>query len=334
MDGNRSMRKGRGAIWLHVLFWVALGCVSSASSIVVLRHLHRGLYVLGSVVQAAFLCYGLAAIRAFAERRRPPKATVVALVFLVLVLEYLSGWLIFRSWEVLLSVYYVLRHIAGSVFVLALFFSMEYQIRQFRKREEIGLLERRLLKAEVQALRNLVSPHFLLNGLNNVHSLIHLGDPRAAEYVLQLGDLMRYVLEESDSDEVDLQRELDFVGRYVALQKIKMGEVDVRLLLEPVPRALRLPPMLLIHLVENCFKHGNTHCDPDAWIEIRCRMEADRLVFETENTIAFDKRIGEEHVGLSSARAMLAYFRPDGHSLVAQRRAGSFATRLECEFAT
>lgn len=318
-------------VWLHLLLWVALACVNSASSVIVLYHLDRLWYVTSSTLFAAGMAYAIAALWKRMRKGALPLPVAACLAVAALALHYATGWLDFRSWDVVLSRWYVLRFLAGAAFVLFLFFSFEYQINQFRRRERYRDLEERLLVSEVRALRNLVSPHFLFNSLNNIYALIHLRDERAGEYVLELGDLMRHILRGAAFETVALAEELDAVRRFVVLQRIKLGEPDVQLMVDAVPDDVRVPPMLLFHLVENCFKHGNLFRGEGSWVKVECTFASGRMVFTTENTVADESRYDGENIGLASVRAMLAHSFPKQHSLETGLHEDRFCCRLECE---
>ena len=103
--------------------------------------------------------------------------------------------------------------------------------------------------------------------------------------MLKLSDMLNYVLHESKSDVVSLEREVGQVDNYIALEKLRYGDrLNVRF--EKSGDFLRkyIPPMLLITLVENGFKHGVSKTMNDSWIGIDLRVSPTELNFEVENS--------------------------------------------------
>lgn len=313
------------------LFWAGLAAVSSASSIVVLHRLDRVAYAAGTTALMAALVYALEGVhRASAgagEWRRLWRTGGFALLAsLHLAVEAA----LYHAWSIRLDAYLFARHLAGTAFVLALYFGLRSAMAESRRREERRAIETRLARAELAALRNAVHPHFLLNALNNLYSLIHLGDPRAGDYVLHLGDMLRYLLYEASRESVPLADELDTLRKIVELHRMKHRDADIRLELEQAPPGATIPPTILLHLLENCFKHGNIGQDPSAWILVRAgRTARGGLRFETGNSTRPGKPVGPEGIGLANARKLLEHFLPDRHTLELSAGQDAFHARLE-----
>ena len=126
------------------------------------------------------------------------------------------------------------------------------------RREEARHLGEELARAELDALRARLQPHFLFNCLHTVGSLVRGGDDRAAlEALDRLGSLLRRSLVRNNSACVTLREELEFVRDYVALQRLRYGDrlefledIDPDCLDQP------LPTLTLQLLVENAARHG------------------------------------------------------------------------------
>ncbi|KUG09167.1 sensor histidine kinase [Solirubrum puertoriconensis] len=117
-------------------------------------------------------------------------------------------------------------------------------------------LEHRQLRAEMDLLKAQVQPHFLFNTLNNIYYEAYREAPRTAALVEQLAALMRYFVDLSRQERVPLSAEVDFLRNYLALERIRFRhELRVELRVDAAGE-LPVPPMLLIPLVENLFKHG------------------------------------------------------------------------------
>lgn len=130
---------------------------------------------------------------------------------------------------------------------------------------------RQALRAELDALKAQLNPHFLFNSLNALHALIDQDPQRARELVLELSDVLRYVLREGAQDLVPLAQELDFVRGWLRILAARHGAaLDVRIDIDAAPGE-RLPPLALQLLIENAVRHNRV--DPDAPLRLRLVRE-------------------------------------------------------------
>jgi len=118
-------------------------------------------------------------------------------------------------------------------------------------------IEKEQLKTNLALLRHQVSPHFFMNTLNNIHSLIEMDSGKAQDAVERLSILMRYLLYDSAQNMIELKKEIEFIHSFIALMQLRHSEeVEVTTVIpEQIPN-VHIPPMLFISLIENAFKHG------------------------------------------------------------------------------
>src|SRR6185436_4469304 len=130
--------------------------------------------------------------------------------------------------------------------------------RRYREREQqASLLESRLNQAELRALQAQLQPHFLFNTLNGIATLVRRDAAKAEEMLLSLSDLLRISLSSSRQHEIPLREELDFLGRYLAIQRMRFGDrLRVTEEIEPSAMDCLVPALLLQPLVENAIRHG------------------------------------------------------------------------------
>lgn len=113
-------------------------------------------------------------------------------------------------------------------------------------------------ESELKMLRNQLSPHFLLNTLNNIYALINFDAEKAQRAVMELSKLLRHMLYENQRKYVPLQHETDFIRSYVELMRLRLNkEVSVNMDIRIHPeRNTQIAPLIFISLIENAFKHG------------------------------------------------------------------------------
>lgn len=117
--------------------------------------------------------------------------------------------------------------------------------------------EKEQLKTNLALLRHQVSPHFFMNTLNNIHTLIEMDLEKAQDAVERLSTLMRYLLYDSAQSTIELKKEIEFIYSFISLMQLRHSdEVEVTVLIPDQIPDIKIPPMLFISLLENAFKHG------------------------------------------------------------------------------
>ena len=163
--------------------------------------------------------------------------------------------------------------------LLAIFMALtiHYVIRQTEKKQKA-------VESELAWLKNQINPHFLFNTLNNISSLTHIDADEAQDAVMQLSDLLRYAMYETNKPKVPLEGEVEFMRNYIDLMKLRTNEMTtVGEEIEMEDGSLEVAPLLFISLIENAFKHGMNSNAP-AVIKISLVQKGDTLVFSCDNT--------------------------------------------------
>ncbi len=214
------------------------------------------------------------------------------------------------------------------VAVLAIIFGLSiiaYQNIYFKLEETAAKLaekeveEQKLLglkaKAELEALRAKINPHFLFNTLNSIASLIPTDSLKAEEMVQKLSNLFHYILAASSRDMVALDEELDFVEEYLEIEKARLGDRLEYAVERAAPSEdIVIPGMLLQPLVENSVKYGIIPEKKGGRIDIRCNREGDYCTIEIiDSGKGFVAESIDEGFGLSSVRQRLELHFADNH---------------------
>ena len=198
---------------------------------------------------------------------------------------------------------------------VAVSLSFSYRREQDNRKE----LDKFKLQEELKYLKQQISPHFFMNVLNNIHEMADEDVTKAQEMILELSQLMRYVLYGSENGATDLASESRFISSYVGLMKMRYLEDIVKVNLElpdETSANLRVPPLLFISFIENAFKHGVSYLS-DTEINIKLYEMNGKVMFCCDNTVP-QKPDGfkeEGGVGLANVRRRLALLYGNDYSL-------------------
>ena len=217
---------------------------------------------------------------------------------------------------------------------LVLIFSTLFHllVNRYRKEKTNQLLIQEHQAAELQFLKAQINPHFLFNTLNNIYSLSIIQSPKTPQMVLQLSQLLRYVLYESQNKKVSLSGELTQIEKYIALFQLKNETpVNIQFEKEGSINGQKIEPMMLIPLIENAFKHCDFDTNQKAYAKIVVQMVGDMLHFSTINSKNDANQQKDEvgGVGLKNIRKRLALNYPNQHELVINNLEYSFEVRLK-----
>jgi len=164
-----------------------------------------------------------------------------------------------------------------------------YQINK-EKIEQLRKVENALArsKTDLQFLRSQINPHFLFNTLNTLYgTALQEHAPRSAEGIQRLGDMMRFMLHENNLDFIGMDREVEYLKNYIALQKLRTQSSPGIVIEDNIIDQNcnhRIAPMLLIPLVENAFKHGISLRER-SWIRINLQCTGKDIRFEVCNSV-------------------------------------------------
>jgi LytS/YehU family sensor histidine kinase len=199
-----------------------------------------------------------------------------------------------------------------------------YRRSQLRERRSLEL-EAGLARARLDALRVQLQPHLLFNTLNTIAGLVHEQPDKADAMLTALSELLRMTLESSNEQELLLQREMDFVERYLTLLHARFEErLQFSLSAEAESRAALVPSMLLQPLVENAVEHGLQSKPGGGKVTVRAWRE-ENLLRITVSDDGVGLREGEstrDGIGLGNTRARLRGLYGDKASLTLRNENG------------
>jgi sensor histidine kinase YesM len=181
-------------------------------------------------------------------------------------------------------------------------------------------IEKENLEAELKVLKTQIKPHFLFNSLNNIYSLALDKSDDTATVVLQLSDLMRYILYDCNEKLVDINKELDFSRNYINLHKIRLDEnTPINFVVNGHFDGHKIAPLLFEPLIENAFKHGVYGKSSDSFINIIFNFdENDQMELIIENSYDpnwNNSKKGSGGIGIQNVIRRLELIYPQKHKI-------------------
>ncbi len=195
------------------------------------------------------------------------------------------------------------------LFQFGMFFAYRYFIDNQKKIKLEAELKQVALKSELSALKAQLNPHFLYNVFNTISASVPAEQEKTRNMIAELSDLFRYQLKASKVEKVTLEEELNFIKKYLQLEKERFEDrlelifdIDTTILNE------KIPPMLLQPLIENSIKHGLSSLIDGGEIKIIVKKKEDKLYFEVSDTgvgIKNKEAVFNKGIGLTNTKLRL-----------------------------
>ncbi len=208
-------------------------------------------------------------------------------------------------------------------------------IRLHQQQEQMAsLMRQEKLETEMKFLKNQINPHFLFNVLNNVYGLSLKKSEQTPEVVMQLSEMLRYMLYDSNKALVPLKKEIQYLENYIALQQLKSEkELVLTTQFEISRKQPRIAPLLLIPFVENAFKHSKIEDLKNGWISITLKTTEELIELQVTNSIPQRPYTKDAcgGIGLTNVKRRLELEYPNRHELVINKSTTQFAINLKID---
>lgn len=194
----------------------------------------------------------------------------------------------------------------------------------------LKLIENEKLAAQITSLKSQINPHFLFNTLNNIYGIVIDSSPVAADMIDKLSEMMRYTMNDTRSDFVPLEDEINYINNYVELQRSRLDKsVKVEYIQPDIIPSLQIAPMLLIPFIENAFKYG-VNSEQKSYIRIEFTINNSEFLMRViNNKVTTQHRISESHgLGISNTRSRLELIYPSNHLLVVDNSSKQYIVSL------
>ncbi|WP_367753270.1 sensor histidine kinase [Flavobacterium sp. WC2430] len=195
----------------------------------------------------------------------------------------------------------------GELYVLAMASSVYLTLTWLKERDRNKTLIEEQFKIKLKYLKNQIQPHFFFNTLNNLYALSLESSDKVPDVIIKLSQLMEYVLYDIEENTVvPLIKEINYIQNYIEIEKLRFEKIEVSINIESNIDDVMVPPLLLITLLENAFKHGGIN-NQNLKIKVNCKIiNGSILRFEILNNFVlsqnFNPKIG---IGLKNTKKRL-----------------------------
>jgi sensor histidine kinase YesM len=212
--------------------------------------------------------------------------------------------------------YIIFRYSFPIFFASAIFMFVKLFVDYKKDKEKILLLNKEKSDVELKTLKAQLNPHFLFNTLNNIYSLSIINSSKTPIAIGKLSEILDYVLYRCNSDFVTISNEIELLKNYIELEKLRYDErLEIHFKTE-IKTENTIPPLILLSLVENAFKHGagEDSGSPKIWIDLK--TEKSNTVFNISNTILETPKTDKKgNIGLINIQKQLDLLYGKSYSL-------------------
>jgi len=334
----------------HILFWLIVYLLGISSSkyydgkqfSIGFSLISDGLYMITEVIAAYLLTYLI--IPMIVTRKKYLAGTVAFLIGSYAIC-LLARFIVVRIAEPLAGVkpkpyednHELLTDIPKLIYVYffqifsvaIVFLIIKLLIEHVYHQQRTLTLEKEKIATELRLLKSQLNPHFLFNTLNNIYALSILSSPITSTAIGKLAEILDYILYRCDSTLVPLSGEINLLNNYLELERLRY---DHRLHLRftsHIEQDTPIPPLLLLSLAENAFKHGASHDPGQPSIEIDLHVTPESLRYSVSNTIVNRPPPDSPgKIGLPNIRQQLDLLYPGRHSFTTTSDNNKFNTLL------
>ncbi|WP_051268429.1 sensor histidine kinase [Terrimonas ferruginea] len=203
---------------------------------------------------------------------------------------------------------FIARTLIFEIFSLAYFASIRLYIDSVQLRLAHKQLEVERKISELNYLKSQTNPHFLFNTLNNIYALSRKNSEKAPQSLLRLSTLLRYMLYETSAHRIPVQKEISIIEDYLQLEKLRYdGSLELNFTHDLENKNALIPPLILLPLVENAFKHGASETQHRPFVYINLSIKEQHLYFVVKNSYSTEElpHSGYRGIGLHNLQQHL-----------------------------
>ena len=266
---------------------------------------------------------------------------VILLVFNILIFTQFNIWFFDHFIDYIFPDYYFISYHSNitlftifSVFLIVTtliklsvdwFYFNSYENRELKIRNQ-------QIQSQLSSLRSQINPHFLFNSLNVIYALAIEQKKETQDAIVQLSDILRYVIYDSNTKRVSIKDEITLIKNYIEFQKFRHQQTEnITFHCNIDDENYPIYPMLLLPLVENSFKYGIKGDINHTFIKINLTQKEHKLVFQIVNNLPENSMQTSEHsgVGLNNIKKNLEIVYPKSHEFKIEKTKDTFGVTLK-----
>lgn len=227
--------------------------------------------------------------------------------------------------------FYEIREIAEFVMSYAIISTLLFLSKNwFDLKEKQLALEKKNHQVKLASLKAQINPHFLFNSLNNIYGITAKENKLSRAYILKLSAALRYMIYDTSEELVPLEKEVAYVENYMALEKLRMDEnAAVSFQCKGDFSGSLIAPLILLPLVENCFKH----CDKnDPKIAVQISLKKSILSIQTANNKIKEANEIVGGLGIQNLKNRLELIYPDQYQFNQEIAERAYKSSMEIRF--
>ena len=215
-----------------------------------------------------------------------------------------------------------------------IFFSFNWMLFRFlEKQKELEIIRKKNIEMELKFLKSQIDPHVLFNNLNTIYSFSLEKPEKVPSLLLSLSDNLKYMLYESNTQKVNISKEIEFIDSYIEFQKLRLEGLKKVSYSKRIDTSLQqdIAPLILISIIENAFKYSVT----GSLIEINISIHDNKLRCYCKNEYVekIPDELKKETIGLNNLRKRLSLLYPNAHTLEIKKIAKIFTAHLTIQLA-
>lgn len=231
--------------------------------------------------------------------------------FLALLIQWAVHMVFDKQVSMKVHIFYFARDIINMTMAGGVAIAIKLMLFYQRQEHEKEMVHK---EAELRTIKKDISPHFLLNTLNNIYALTTFDTKRAQEAIMQLSRMLRTLLYTDSNKPTDLSESVYFMECYIKLMQLRTtSNVKVNVDIDiPTDKKIMIAQMLIVPLVENAFKHG-IHPVKPSFINVRIHANEKQVEIQVENS-NFPKADNDKSghgIGLQQEEARLNLLYPN-----------------------
>jgi sensor histidine kinase YesM len=229
-------------------------------------------------------------------------------------------------WEKLLS----LRTFLGKSTIILTPTILLVIVKFYKEQQSYLQLNEQKKSNELSTLKHQLNPHFLFNTLNNLYALSINKSDEAPEVIAKLSEMLDYMLYGCNDKYVGLQKEIELIENYLALEKVRYSKRVKIQFNKNVESNVKIAPLILLTFIENAFKHGVSQELNEAFIDIDISKKGKYIHFEISNSIAKNKaNSNKESIGIANVKKQLELLYLETYTLEINEENNRFNVHLK-----